>query len=33
MLEMSDKTIDPALDNLLSKDYECNNNRYYTKVG
>jgi uncharacterized protein YciU (UPF0263 family) len=33
MLEMPDKNLDPALDGLLSKDYECVNNRYYTKLG
>jgi hypothetical protein len=33
MLEMPEKNLDPALDNLLSKIYECVNNRYYTKLG
>ncbi len=30
---MHDNNIDPALDNLLSKDYECVNHRYYAKIG
>ena len=33
MLEMAENYIDPALDNLLSKDYEVVNHRYYTKIG
>ena len=33
LLEMPDNIIDPALDNLLSKDYEVVNHRYYTKIG
>ena len=33
MLEMPDNNLDPALDNLLSKEYECINNRYFTKLG
>ena len=33
MLEMPDNNLDPALDNLLSKEYECVNNRYFTKLG
>lgn len=33
LLEMPDKNIDPALDSLLSKEYEVNNNRYFAKIG
>lgn len=33
LLEMSENIIDPSLENLLSKDYECVNHRYYAKVG
>lgn len=33
LLEMTENNIDPALDGLLSKDYQCVNNRYFTKIG
>lgn len=33
LLEMPDKNIDPALDSLLSKDYQVSNNRYFAKLG
>jgi len=33
MLEMPDNNLDPALDSLLSKEYEFVNNRYFTKLG
>ena len=33
LLEMPDNIIDPSLDNLLSKEYEVTNNRYFAKIG
>ena len=33
LLEMADRNIDPALEALLSKQYEVVNNRYFTKIG
>ena len=33
LLEMPSPSIDPALEALLSKDYESVNNRYYVKLG
>ena len=33
ILEMSENFIDPALDSLLSKDFEVVNNRCFAKVG
>jgi hypothetical protein len=33
MIEMPESNIDPALDGLLSKDFEVINHRCYTKIG
>ena len=33
LLEMSESNIDPALDNLLSKEYEVVNHRCFTRLG
>jgi hypothetical protein len=33
LLEMPEPSIEPSLEALLSKDYECINSRFYVKLG
>lgn len=33
LIETSENSIDPAINSLISKDYEENNNRFFVKLG